>query len=700
MKKTFPIINREISWLKFNERVLQEANDTSLPILERLKFLGIYSNNLDEFYRVRVATLTRMADIKKNSKQELGFSPKKILNDIYFHENKMQKKFSDIYVQILSELEKENIFIINETQLCKQHSLFVKNYFRNTVRTNLFPLMLKNITDLDLLKDKSVYLAVCMQKNKNPKNKNYAIVKVPVSSISRFLVLPTLNEKQYVILLDDVLRHCMGEIFNIFDFDTYSAFTIKFSRDAELDIDNDVDKSFLDKITDSLKQRKRGKPVRFVYDRQMPEEMLDIILKKLKVKKRDTIVAGDRYHNFKDFIDFPDLGKPNLYFKKLPPLLHPILKESRSIFKIIKKKDVMLNFPYHSFSHIIDLLREASIDPHVKSIKMTIYRVAKNSNVINALINAARNGKKVTVFLELLARFDEEANIFWSKVMGEEGVTVLHGEKELKVHSKLILIKRIEKTKTVLYANIGTGNFNENTSMIYSDNSLLTSNPLITHEVDKVFRLFENAKKYKINIITTINNRSSNFKNLIVSPFNSRGIFSQLINNEIINAKKGKKAQIILKLNSLVDEQLVHLLYQASAQGVDVKIISRGICVLVPGTEKYNKNIEAISIVDRFLEHSRIYYFYNGGDEQFFISSADFMTRNIDHRIEVTCPIYDENIKNELRDIIKIQLKDNVKARILGDVYCNQYKVIPQAKPFQSQLETYKYYKRKSDAFS
>jgi len=705
-KKKHPLINREISWLKFNERVFQEAIDDSTPLLERLKFLGIYSNNLDEFYRVRVATLTRMIELKSEAKSKLSFSPEKILGEIYLHETAMQKRFTEVYHEILHELEKQGIFIIDENGLNEEQSAYVKDYFRSKVRPNLFPLMLKNIRNLDLLKDKSVYLAVSMYDSRtHAKAKNYALVKVPVSTNSRFLILPSKDNINHVMLLDDVLRHCMGEIFNTFNYDTFNAYTIKFSRDAELEIDNDVDKSFLDNIAQSLKQRKRGKPVRFVYDRAIPRHMLETILKKLKIQKKDAIVPGDRYHNFKDFMDFPEMDMPALYYEKLPPLLHPLINRNGSIFKLVAKRDIMLNFPYHSFSHIIDLLREASIDPKVETIKMTIYRVAKNSNVINALINAARNGKKVTVFLELLARFDEEANIFWSRAMAEEGVTVLHGNRELKVHSKLILIKRRERGKLVMYANVGTGNFNESTARVYADNSLLTSDKRITLEADAVFTIFEmlnnkslwlDSKNIKNDLLKLIKANNMLFKNLIMSPFSFRKKMLQYIQTETSNAKNGLKAQIILKLNSLVDEAFANKLYEAATAGVDVKIIARGICVMVPGKEKFNKNIQAISIVDRFLEHSRIYCFYNNGDEKFFISSADIMTRNIDHRIEVTCPIYDERIKSELREILNIQLNDNVKARYLGDYQCNMYKDNKDQTPLRTQTCTYNYYKNKS----
>lgn len=679
LKKT-PLINREISWLYFNERVLQEAADTRLPLIERLKFLGIFSNNLDEFYRVRVATLKRLSSYVYKKTEYSNFNPQKVLDEINDFIGDLRHKFSKIYDNILLDLEKENIFIVNENQLCKRHGDFVKKYFHEKVRTNLFPLMLNNVSELTSLKDKSVYLAVMMRNKKDIGKEKFALIKVPDNNLSRFLVLPEVDGKKYIILLDDVIRYCLKDLFSIFNFDTYDAYTIKFSRDAELDIDNDVAKSFMELISESLKQRKKGKTVRFIYDREMPASMLKIILRKLKVTKKDSIVVGDRYHNFKDFMGFPNIGSPQLEFPPVEPLSHKDLINASSILDVIRKKDVMFHFPYQSFQYIIDVLREASIDPKVESIKMTLYRVAASSNVINALINAARNGKSVTVFLELQARFDEEANINWSKTLVEEGVKVVHGVPELKVHSKLILIKRIEKRKPVLYANISTGNFNEQTAKIYADESLFTSDKRITKEIEKVFEIFEN------------NYKPVDTNNLLLSPFNFRRQFVKLLNNEIQNARKGKEAKVILKINSLVDEDIVKKLYQASNNGVKIDIIARGICVLMPEYKKISENIKAISIVDRFLEHSRIFYFYNAGDEKFFISSADLMKRNMDHRIEVTCPVYDKNIQEELRKILNIQLKDNVKARRLNHQDINKYKTNNEEK-IQSQEEIFKFLK-------
>ncbi len=678
-----PYINREMSWLHFNMRVLQEAQDKSNPLLERLKFLGIFSNNLDEFYRVRIATLRRMIDLKVEAHKKTYDNPENILEETTnYIKNVLLPQFTSIYEKILEELAAHNIFIVNEKQLDDTQAAFVKAYFDEKVHPNLFPLMLNTPHELNELKDKSVYLAVFMEKSGEKTKKNYALVKVPASILGRFLVLPEKDGKKYIIILDDIIRYCIDDVFSMLDYDTLKAYTIKFSRDAELDIDNDVDKTLLEKIAEGLKQRKRGKPVRFVYDREIPESLLNIILKKLKVTKRDRIVAGDRYHNFKDFMNFPDLGMKKLVFSPLKQLEHPDLSDQPSIFKAIRRKDVMLHFPYHSFMHIINLLREASIDPKVVEVKMTLYRVAKNSNVINSLINAARNGKSVTVFLELQARFDEEANIYWSKVLSEEGVKVLHGKPGFKVHSKLILIRRKEKNGVINYANIGTGNFNEQTARVYTDISLLTAKQDIATEVESVFNLFETNYSFE------------QFNKLVVSPFSLRSEITKLINREIKQARQHKKAHIILKLNSLVDKKIINKLYEASMAGVKIQIIARGICVLVPGVKNVSENIEAVSIVGRFLEHTRIYYFYNGGDEKFLISSADLMTRNIDHRIEVTCPVLDKNIQKQLLDILNIQLKDNTKARLLNLNSYNFYKKEEQAKKVNAQKATYKYFKQ------
>jgi len=672
-------IDREISWLNFNERVLQEAADDSTPLIERIKFLGIFSNNLDEFFRVRVATLNRMANVSRKNYKSIDFDPKEIIHEIAQIDEKHQQIFSSVWHNIVEKLEEQDIYIVDETNLSQEQGEYVLNYFRENVRPHLFPLMLDNLTATSSLKDKSIYLAILLKNSINTIKERYALMEVPTPSVSRFVILPANGNKKYIILLDDVIRYCLSDIFSIFGYDTFEAYTIKLTRDAELDIDNDVSKSFLETMVESLKQRRKGSPVRFIYDKSIPENLLKALVTKMNFSKNDSLTKGGRYHNFKDFMSFPNVGPAELEYPIAHPLLHKDLSINKSIFKAIRHKDVMLHFPYQSFQYIIDLLREASIDPKVKSIRMTIYRAAKNSNVINALINAARNGKEVTVFLELQARFDEEANIYWSKKLSDEGVRIIHSIPGFKVHCKLILIRRKEKEKNVYYANIGTGNFNEETAKVYADDSLLTANPDITSDVLKVFELFE------------ANYKQQRFKTLIVAPFQMRNFFIRQLNNEIKNAQMGKEAFAIIKLNSLVDEKIIAKLYLASQAGVKIKLIVRGSCTLNPEIKNLSENIEGISIVDKYLEHSRVIIFANGGDEQYYITSGDWMIRNFDNRIEVACPIFDKDIRKELKTMLDIQLKDNCKARIINNSTPNCYKTNGTKVRKRAQVEIYNY---------
>ena len=675
------MINREISWLHFNERVLQEAKDETTPLLERLKFLGIFSNNRDEFFRVRVATLRRMLNVEKLD-YKIKSSPKQILDNLIEIVSDQEKIFTETYEEIVKLLAKENIHIINEKQLNKKQGEFVTGYFHNYVRPHLFPIMLDSSRDTISLEDKSMYLAVHLQSGLAPEKEDFAIVEVPSSQVSRFIILPPENGKTFIMLLEDVIRYCLQSIFSIFGWDMFKAYTIKITRDAEMDIDNDVQKSFLEIMSESVKQRESGLPVRFVYDNSIPKHFLKQIRKKLQLSEEDHKRGGGRYHNFKDFMGFPKVGPKSLVYPPSPPLPHKDLPVNKSIFDVLRQKDIMLHYPYQSFQYIVDFLREASIDPHVRSIKMTFYRAASNSNVMNALMNAARNGKSVTVFLELQARFDEEANIYWAEALQKAGVKILPTIPGLKIHSKLILIRRKEEMKNVYYANISTGNFNESTAKVYADDSLLTSNQDIAYDVYKVFQLFE--ARYFI----------PKFKELIVSPFNTRDFFIQKINREIRHAKLGKEAWIIIKLNSLVDKKITRKLYEASRAGVKTTIIARGICVLIPGLPGISENIEAFSIVDKFLEHSRVYIFCNdGGDNEYYISSADWMQRNFDHRIEVSTPIYDKDIQKELMTMIQIQLKDNCKARTISGENVNQYRKTGSKEKIRSQFEIYKYFK-------
>ena len=678
MSKTY--IPKEISWLSFNERVLQEADNKDVPLMERFKFLGIYSNNLDEYFRVRVATLKRLSQFGAKSKTILGYSTKATLKKIQELVLSQNLKFEKIYSGLIQELDKHNIHIINEKQLTQEQTEFVQKYFHKEVRTRLMPFLIEKDTELPNLTDDAIYLAIFLVKKETQK-KRFALLEIPTHVLPRFIILPEKGDDKYVMFIDDIIRFGLKEIFFIFDFDEFSAYTIKLTKDAELEIVDDISESYIDKLSRSLQQRKWGTPVRFIYDRRMPDELLKILTKKLSFGPDDVIIPADRYHNFKDFMNFPNLGRKKFYYDTLVPVPHRDIQAGKSILSAIKKKDIMLFFPYHPFDHFIDLLREASIDPYVTSIQITLYRLARNSSVINALLNAVRNGKNVTTVVELQARFDEEANILWGNKLMEEGVKVIYGVPGLKVHAKLCLITRTKNEVTQRYAAIGTGNFNEDTAKIYTDHLLFTTNKKITNEVFKAFNFFN------------VNYKKDNFYHLVLSPFFLRNKITLMIENEIKNALAGKKAYIYLKLNNLTDNEIINHLYEASKSGVTIKLIIRGMISLVPGLKDVSENIKAIGIVDRFLEHTRFLIFCNGGDEECYISSADLMTRNIEHRIEVTCPIFDKSIKSEIKKIFDIQWADNVKSRIFDENQSNIF--VKHGKDIiQSQIEVYNYIKK------
>ena len=680
-KKKVVLINRELSWLAFNERVLQEAEDKTVPLIERIKFLGIYSNNRDEFFRVRVATLKRVVKHQKKATELMGEDPHRLLDKIQKTVVGQQLKFESIYQVIIKELNKNNISIINEKELNPKQKTFVAEYFRDKVMPTLFPIMLDNVAPFPYMKDRSGYLIIKLGNKNIPKKSIYALLEIPTDSLSRFVVLPKEKDRNFIILLDDVIRFNLAQVFSNFEYDFIEAFNIKLTRDAEIDIDNDLSKSFVEKISKGLKERKKGSPVRLVYDSTISPDLLNFIMKKIKFKRDDHPIPGGRYHNFKDFISFPNVGSPELSYKKIVPLKHPDFRDQPTLFKIIKKKDVLITYPYQSFDHIIDLLREASIDPKVKSIKITLYRVAKNSNIVKALINALKNGKQVTAVVELQARFDEEANIYWSNKLQEEGAKVIYGVPGLKVHSKMFIISRQENNTHVNYAHLGTGNFNGDTARIYTDHSLLTADKRITEEVEKVFTFYAD------------NLRTGVYNHLLVSPFFMRKELIKLINKEIKNANQHKAAYIILKLNNLVDLEMIKKLYEASNNGVKIKLIIRGICSLVAGVKGMSENIEAISVVDKFLEHSRVFIFCNDGNEKYFISSADWMTRNLDHRSEVGVPIYDASIQAHLREIIDTLWSDNMKARVLGSKQTNEYRVLKSDVHVRAQDKIYNLFK-------
>lgn len=681
------IIFRDISWLSFNNRVLQEAADETVPLLERIRFLGIFSNNLDEFFRVRVATLKRMLEFGKKIRMHLELQPGAILDEIHKTVAEQHKEFDRIWNEILRELKKERIFLVTDKQLSKQQQVFVLDYFNEEVRSDIIPLMIESIQSFPVLNDKSIYLACSLSKKDKSIPQKFALISVPARRLSRFIILPSKNSTdKYIILLEDVIRFCLPHIFSFFGYDTFSSHIIKVTRDAEIDIDNDISTSLIQKIKKGLKSRKSGKPVRFTFDKEIDPVLLTYLVRRMGLQQKDNIIPGGRIHNFKDFIGFPEsvFVKKNLRKK---PFLHPALKNAASVTKVVLKKDVLLNFPYHSFNSVIDMLREAAIDPEVISIKLTCYRLANRSKIINALVNAVRNGKMVTVMLELRARFDEEANLEWKEELEEAGVKVLLGVPNMKVHAKICLIKKRVKNHTIHYGFVSTGNLNEQTAKLYGDTCLLTSDRNIMADVNRIFHYLEQPKS-RVHFLRIC-------KTLLVSPSGMRKQLIQLINKEIKAARLKKPAGITLKLNSLSDEKLIDKLYEAARAGVEIKMVVRGIFCLPTENRKFKKPILAISIVDEYLEHSRIMIFYNDGKEKVFISSADWMVRNIDHRIEVACPIFEKNIQQEIKDIMQIQLKDNIKGRILDNDLSNQYVNPRNTKKIRSQVETYNYLYRK-----
>jgi polyphosphate kinase len=682
-KKT---IVRDISWLSFNSRVLQEAGDSTVPLKERLKFLGIFSNNLDEFFRVRVAALKKMVLLGHKAKMHLELNPQKILNEIQDKVLLQQKEFERIWKDIIRELKKEHINFVTDKKLSASQREFVLNYFNEEVRSSIVPLMIESLNQFPVLNDKSIYLACKLSKKDGTKPQRFALVSIPVRNLSRFLILPSKNDEHFIILLEDIIRFCLPNIFSFFGYDVFSAHIIKVTRDAEIDIDNDVSGSLIQKIQKGLKNRKKGKPVRFVFDKEIDSYLLTYLVKRLGLSPEENMIPGGRIHNFKDFMNFPD----SIFARKSArkkPVTHPLLRLNTSVTGIVMKQDVMLHFPYHSFNSVIDLLREAAIDPEVQSIKITCYRLASRSKIINALTNAVRNGKQVTVAIELRARFDEEANLEWKETLEDAGVKVLIGVPNFKVHAKLCLIKKRVQNVTTHYGFVSTGNLNEKTALVYGDHCLLTSDRNIMADVNRVFTYLENPAK-RIGLLKAC-------KTILVSPTSMRRQLIFLINREIKNAKLKKQAAITLKINSLSDPQLIEKLYEAASAGVKVKLIIRGICCLRTESSKYKNPIQAISIVDEYLEHARVMIFENAGDQKVYISSADWMVRNIDHRIEVGCPVLDVKLKQELIDITNIQLSDNVKARILDNHLNNEYVCSSGAKKIRSQIETFNYLNKK-----
>ncbi|MEC5343226.1 polyphosphate kinase 1 [Brenneria populi] len=673
-------IEKELSWLSFNERVLQEAADKSNPLIERMRFLGIYSNNLDEFYKVRFADLKRRILI--NEEQGSDGNLRHLLGKIQARVLKTDLVFDNLYNELLLEMARNQIFLVNERQVSPNQQEWLREYFRQHLRPHITPILILHDTNLvQFLKDDYTYLVVEIIRGEET---NYALLEIPSDKIPRFVNLPAEapRRRKTMILIDNILRYCLNDIFKgFFDYDALNAYSMKMTRDAEYDLVSEMESSLLELMSSSLKQRLTAEPVRFVYQRDMPDAMVAVLQEKLGISSFDSVIPGGRYHNFKDFISFPNVGRANLVNKPLPRLRHDGFNHFRNGFDAIRERDILLYYPYHTFEHVLELLRQASFDPNVLAIKINIYRVAKDSRIINSMIHAAHNGKKVTVVVELQARFDEEANIQWSKRLTEAGVHVLFSVPGLKIHAKLFLISRREEGAIVRYAHIGTGNFNEKTARIYTDYSLLTADERITNEVRRVFNFIENPY------------RPVSFEYLLVSPQNSRDRLYRLIDREIENARANIDAGITLKVNNLVDKGLMEKLYQASAAGVKINLLVRGMCSLIPQLPGVSDNIQVISIVDRYLEHDRVYVFNNGGDKKVYLSSADWMTRNIDYRIEVAVEVLDPMLKNRILDILDILFSDTVKARVIDKELSNRYVARGNRRKVRAQNAVYDYIK-------
>ncbi len=672
-------IVRDISWLSFNARVLQEAADKTVPLQERIRFLGIFSNNLDEFFRVRVATLKRMMMVESKAHMHLEVNPQRILKDIQRIVLEQQEEFNRIWAGIQIELNRRKVFLRSEKELTPEQQEFIRDYYDEEISPNLIPLMIENTRGAPNLRDKSIYLAVVMSRSTDPSQRKYALVEIPSRVLGRFIILPTKPGQHDLMLLEDAIRFNLPDIFHFFGYDQYESYIFKMTRDAEMDIDNDISTNIIQKLEKGIKNRRRGKPVRLVYDKEMDKGLLKYLIHRLNLSKKENIIPGGRIHNFRHFMDFPDVIPSARKRKK--PFDHPLLTENR-IADVVMHRDVMLHFPYHSFTPVIDLIREAAFDPEVVSIKITCYRLASQSKIINALLNAVRNGKEVVVMLELRARFDEEANLEWKERLEEEGAKVVLGIPKMKVHSKLCVITKKHKDKIRHYGFISTGNLNEKTSKVYADHCLLTANAQIMADINKIFQYLEQPK-LGIGLLKEC-------KTIVPSPHYVRQELERLIQEEINQAKRKKPASIIAKMNSLSDEKMINKLYDAARAGVEVKLIIRGICCLLPEDKKFKKPVVAISIVDEYLEHARVWVFHNKGKEKVYLSSADWMLRNLDHRIEASCPVWEEELKKELIDILNIQLSDNVKARYLNNAGDNRYVRTP-GKKIRSQVAIYNY---------
>ena len=681
-----PFIHRDISWLSFNYRVLQEAKDPAVPLLERLKFLAIYSSNLDEFFRIRVAGIRNLKKVGKKTKAELNFDPREVLKEIHRIVNRQQEEISEIFEwQIVPELRKHHVHILRRLDLNAEQRHFVENYFRENLLPFVMPVLLVKQRIRPFLANAHLYLAVHLRPRKKPLGESeYALVKIPSDQLRRFVSLPSPSNRHDVIMLDDIVRHSVSWLFPGYDIqDTYS---IKLTRDAELYIDDEYSGDLVQKIKTSLQKRQVGPASRFVYDREMPNHLLSYLQETFDLGKNDILPEG-RYHNNFDFFKFPDFGMAHLRNKALPPLHHPFLHNAEDPFAVIRTKDQMVHVPYQSYQAVINFFEKAAIDPAVTHIKVIQYRVAKHSRILQSMMEAVTRGKQVSVFVEIKARFDEAANLEWGEKLEKAGVRVHYSFPGVKVHSKLALIRRVENGEPRLYSYMGTGNFHEETAKVYSDFGVLTCDPRLCLEVSTVFTFLENIKPPR-----------QEFQHLMVGKFNLRQGLYNLIDNEIAAAKSNRASGMILKINSLEDKEIILKLYEASTAGVPITLIIRGICCLVPGVPGFSDNIEVISIVDRFLEHARVFVFHNGGEERIFMSSADWMERNLSYRIETTFPVYDPALKQEIKDLLDLQLKDNVKARIIDRHNQNEYRRTNTDIPVRAQLETYFYCKRKIEA--
>ena len=680
MNKT-KYINREISWLDFNSRVLQEAAEKSVPILERLRFIGIFSNNLDEFFKVRYATVQRIALSDKSGKKALGTEAKELLEKITSIVIKKQKESLMILNSIEEELKHENIFFINEKQVVPEQFDFLNDFFIRNVSPALVTIILSNKIKQDF-SDNRAFLVAEIELNHSSYDSKYlyALIEIP-KDIDRFIVLPKNNNIQYIMLLDDLIRFNFHLIFNMFNYKNIVSHMVKITRDAELDFDSDLSKSYINKITESVKDRLTGDPVRLVYDKNISKKALEFVINKLGISSFDSLIPGGRYHDRRDYMNFPSLNRDDLLYKKNKPLNIKGYNLEKNLLKHLLKNDFLQYTPYHTFSYVVKFLRDAALDPDVKTIKITLYRLARQSNVISSLINAAKNGKKVLVQIELQARFDETNNITYAEQMQAAGVELIFGIPGLKVHSKICIIEKKINNKNKRYGFISTGNLNEDTAKIYTDYTLFTANQKVLREVNKVFNFLQVHYKLK------------KYKHLIVSPHYTHSVIVKMIDNEIENASSGLASGIKLKLNAITNFAMIEKLYEASNAGVPIKMIVRGICCLIPGVKGMSENIEVISVVDKFLEHPRVYHFTNLDKPKIYISSADFMTRNIENRVEVATPIYDYNLQQQIIDVFDIIWNDNVKARRINGQTQNKF-IKNNKPPVRSQIDIYEYYRK------